>query len=234
MESRYGAETARHYAAYRPPLHDRILGLALAPEERFELGLDVGCGAGHSTHAAARWCKRMVGIEPDSNMLEVCQPTPGVTFLEMDDHLDQGFFDGSFDLATFAGSLFYRDPDGTLEELSWLLTANATIVVYDFDVKLTPFFQALSFIPPASAYDHGRNFSQVDYPFLEEACSLRPQLDFLASAQEIAHLLLSVKEWRECLLAKFEEAEIVSRIQGVYGDEITLTAKIFITRYLLR
>lgn len=230
----YGTETARHYAAYRPPLHERILALSLAPAERFELGLDVGCGTGHSTHAAAHWCKRIIGIEPDPRMLAICQAAPTITFLEMDDHLDQGFFDGSFDLATFAGSLFYRDPAETLHELSWLLTKQATIIVYDFDLQLQPFFTALAFTPPASNYDHQRNFSQVDYPFLEERQSLREKMTFSASAQEVTHLLLSVADWRNCLLQSFDQAGILSVIETRFGNDISIMADVFLTRYLLR
>ncbi|MEM1359088.1 MAG: class I SAM-dependent methyltransferase [Bacteroidota bacterium] len=234
MKDAYGAETAQHYAAYRPPLHERILALSLAPEERFELGLDVGCGTGHSTHAAARWCKRIIGIEPDPAMLAICKPAPTITFLEMDDRLDQGFFDGSFDLATFAGSLFYRDPAETLQELSWLLTKQATIIVYDFDVLLEPFFRILSFVPPPNNYDHNRNFTGVDYPFLEERQTLQNQLAFAASATEVTHLLLSVSDWRSCLLAKFTQREMAKLIEATLGPKIELIAEVFLSRYLLR
>lgn len=57
----YNLVTARHYAAYRPPLHASILALGLRDDELFREALDVGCGTGSSTHALGRWCDRVIG-----------------------------------------------------------------------------------------------------------------------------------------------------------------------------
>jgi hypothetical protein len=43
---RYDSTSARHYAAFRPPLHSLILERVIGPSESFQVGLDIGCGTG--------------------------------------------------------------------------------------------------------------------------------------------------------------------------------------------
>ena len=61
---------AGHYAAYRPPLHQKILSLALPKDRRFEVGLDVGSGTGYSAIALADFCESVFGVEPSDAMRE--------------------------------------------------------------------------------------------------------------------------------------------------------------------
>jgi ubiquinone/menaquinone biosynthesis C-methylase UbiE len=53
MRERYDQVTAGHYAAYRPALHSLILRRVFSDADSFDVGLDGGCGTGHSAIALA-------------------------------------------------------------------------------------------------------------------------------------------------------------------------------------
>ncbi len=58
----YDDQIARHYAAYRPPLHQLIINEALE-NQLFEVGLDIGCGTGCSAIALADRCRQVFGVD---------------------------------------------------------------------------------------------------------------------------------------------------------------------------
>jgi SAM-dependent methyltransferase len=121
------AGMAAGYARFRPPVHRKILELALGPGTAFQRALDVGCGAGVSTHALAGFADFAVGMEPVASML------PG----------NPGYFAGaaeaipvhagSIDLITAAGSLNYADLDLFFLEAARVLRADGRLLVYDFE-----------------------------------------------------------------------------------------------------
>lgn len=115
-ETDYNAITARHYAAYRPPLHSLILGRCLEDENKFTLGLDIGCGTGQSSIALYEFCERVIGIEPSTEMLSGALTHPHVDYVFFDqERID--FPDNSFDVVTLAGSLFYAKSQILLDEI---------------------------------------------------------------------------------------------------------------------
>jgi len=59
----YDAITASHYSAYRPPFHSIILERALRQNKKRQLGVDIGCGTGHSAQALTEYCNFVVGLE---------------------------------------------------------------------------------------------------------------------------------------------------------------------------
>ena len=62
-----GDDIAEGYVAARPPVHSAVVGRAFAQlgaERRPDRILDVGCGAGASTRAAAPWAHTTVGLDP--------------------------------------------------------------------------------------------------------------------------------------------------------------------------
>ena len=63
VTDRYSPAVAAHYAAYRPPLHARLLARVLGDRGPFDVGLDVGCGTGRSTVALAAHCARVYGVD---------------------------------------------------------------------------------------------------------------------------------------------------------------------------
>ncbi len=231
----YDDITAAHYAAWRPPLHQKILALAITPGKRFDHGLDVGCGTGQSTHALATFCDQVVGVDPSQQMIDRAQGDDCVRFLAQSRNngkIDQGFLDGAFDVITFAGSLHYQKPEIALEEISWLASEPATIIVYDFNVRLSPVFIALGQQPEAGDYDHKKNFGELTKYGLKESLQKAETLSFSASAEELGHLLFSVRDWREGILSGYDYAGLVALLtQSFSGEPINLSADVFITRY---
>ncbi|MEO9894623.1 methyltransferase domain-containing protein [Aurantibacter sp.] len=69
MSADYDTINAEHYAAYRPPLHQVILEKCLQ-KKTHNIGLDIGCGTGNSSIALAKFCNRVIGIDPSKSMLE--------------------------------------------------------------------------------------------------------------------------------------------------------------------
>lgn len=124
------------YANARPPVHGLILERAFAAlgrEMLFERALDVGCGSGVSTRALARWARRLVGVEPAVGMAAlVGTVAPGAGAVAGAGEA-LPFRDGSFDVATAAGSLNYvSDLGRTMGEVRRVLRRGGVLVVYDF------------------------------------------------------------------------------------------------------
>lgn len=135
MTERYDTAAAAHYAAYRPRLHRLILQRALGEDARFGDGLDIGCGTGYSAIALSEACERVVGVDPSPAMLERATPHERVRYLPgSGDALPLP--DGSADVITFAGSLFYTDTPATHAEARRVARPGALAIVYDFDLDL--------------------------------------------------------------------------------------------------
>lgn len=230
----YDAITAAHYAAWRPPLHHLILAKALATGKHFEHGLDIGCGTGQSTHALADYCEKVVGIDPSPEMIALAQDNDRVRFLAQtknNGEIDQGFLDGGFDVITFAGSLHYQKPEVALEEISWLASEPATIIVYDFNVLLEPVFTGLQVELRPGDYNHAKNFGSDTRYDLKRGRQLREVVSFGATPEEVGHLLFSVKGWREDVFSGLSYAAIVRQLSSALGRRVRLKAEIFLTRY---
>lgn len=233
----YDTTTARHYAAWRPPLHQKILDLAIAPGEHFVHGLDVGCGTGQSTRALATFCDDVIGVDPSQQMIDLAEGNDRIRFLAQTRNkgkVDQGFIDGPFDVFTFAGSLHYQEPEIALDEISWLASEPATIIVYDFNVLLDPVFASIDVMPEAGDYDHQKNFGKVDKYGLKEVLSKNETITFTATSGEVSHLLFSVKEWREGVLAAYSYGSLTEAISQRFPEgQIRLAAETFLTRYTI-
>jgi len=216
----YDFTTAAHYAGWRPPLHARILALGLRDDERFERGLDVGCGTGHSTRALKRYCG--------------APRLDGVRFIAQTGYcgaINQGFADGNFDLFSFAGSLHYQDPQQALKEISGLAADGATVLVYDFDVQLGPVTDGMGWRLPESDYDHQKTFSPNDGLQFSFVAELEESISFHCTPLELAHLLLSVKSWRDSAFHDLSYEEAAFRLTREFGPQLALTARAYLTRF---
>ena len=234
----YGHLTARHYHAWRPPLHACILATGLAGGKRFQSGLDVGCGTGHSTHALAKYCSRVTGIDPDGEMIARAEPSDcvifatGQTLATIEPTL-------VFDLVSFAGSLHYADLKKVTVQLPALITEGAVVLVYDFEVRLQDYFRCLGFMPGSSDYNHRACFLGH-----EEAMGLRREkcvtrgVSFRASAEQLAHLLLSLRDFREWAAETFKTDDpypaLSQRLSHLCSNEHQLSARTFLTRYAFK
>jgi len=96
MSDEYDRITAEHYAAYRPPLHQLILSKCLNENQNFASGLDVGCGTGFSTIALSSFCKKVIGIDPATEMLVRAIDADNVSYAAMKDQEKLSFDTNSF------------------------------------------------------------------------------------------------------------------------------------------
>ncbi|WP_339814116.1 class I SAM-dependent methyltransferase [uncultured Imperialibacter sp.] len=190
MTEDYDAVIAHHYSAYRPPLHQVILAKCLKPGAVYDNGLDIGSGTGQSCIALADFCEKITGAEPSKEMLAQAIGHSKVTYVHFDG-INLPFADSSFDLVTFAGSLFYARSQGMLNEVVRVCLPNAIVIAYDFEVL----FQRLPFgfhLPEESVgYNHRASFSGLEMNGLRETDSFVSDYQLGVSAENLAHLLLS-------------------------------------------
>ncbi len=229
----YGQATALHYDAWRPPLHVCILATGIASRERFQRGLDFGCGTGHSTHALAKYCSDVIGIDPGEKMVSRAKPSKKVSFSPQ--ALSSLESKPAFDVVTFAGSLHYVDSPQVIGELRPLLTKGAALIAYDFEVRLHDYFHCLGFVPGTSDYDHQAGFEQED--ILRIKCVNRG-MSFRASSEQLAHLLLSLRDFREWAEETFQSrkphASLSERLSQLCSGEHQLSARTYLTRYAFK
>jgi SAM-dependent methyltransferase len=126
---------AEGYARARPPLHGRIVDRVralLAPSGRVAAALDIGCGSGLSTRPLTSLADRVLGIDPNPQMLSWARSVaPGARFTAARaEALPLGA--STVDLITAAGSLNYTDPPAVFREAARILTRSGAMCVYDF------------------------------------------------------------------------------------------------------
>ncbi len=240
MEKEYSLDIARHYAAYRPPLHSLILERCLGPGEHFEQGLDIGSGTGQSTLALTRYCNQITGLEPSRAMLEIAIRHPQIEYRYFDGK-KLPMPDQTADLVTFAGSLFYGKSQQLLDETLRVSREAATILIYDFEVLCDRLFLRLNIQPPAddNPYDHTTDFSGLNQKGLEKIFSVREETAFTSTPQQLGHLLLSYQSLRPVLTDKYRKFEcydlLVSDLTSLATEgNLQLAAIIYYTRYRTR
>jgi SAM-dependent methyltransferase len=234
MTDRYDSAVARHYAAYRPPLHRVILERVLRPGEFFQAGLDIGCGTGYSAVALTRYCGRVLGLDPSPAMLAAAQRHPGITYLHGSGDALGRLPVPAVDAVTFAGSLFYAKTGGLRKELGRVCAPGATILVYDFEVFLGEAMAEAGVDDPAPTadYDHQANLSGWAEFALEGSGAERVQL--AVSGNEMAHLLLADSNRYDAFLKRFPSRDPFELLAGSLSDrggEIPLQAGFYFTRY---
>ncbi|MBX2856808.1 MAG: class I SAM-dependent methyltransferase [Rhodobacteraceae bacterium] len=230
----YDAAAARHYAAYRPPLHQLILAEALG-RARGRIGLDVGCGTGRSAVALAEYCDSVIAIDPSRAMLDAAVPHHQVEYRRGSGD-DLPVEAGAVDLVTFAGVLPYLDTAAVLEELRRVCAPNAHVLVYDFEVILADVMAvlSLSFEQEPAPYDHASNLQgQQGVSTLHKEAR---QISFPLTEVQAAHVLLSNK-MRSQLLSKMFSAsdpfDPVVKALRASGWSGALSARIFYTLHSL-
>ncbi len=194
MSLEYDAITAFHYATYRPPLHAHILAKCSLAHS-FLVGLDIGCGTGHSSQALKHYCQYVYGLEPSSVMLAVALSYNGVEYRLMNNASLQ-LLDKSVGIITFAGSLNYVNSEDLLSEISRVSVVGATIVVYDFKILLDNIIEMLigkndSF--DGTNYDHQINFDAIHQGLLIKTHQHEEALRTTMTIEQIAHVLLASK-----------------------------------------
>ena len=238
MAKEYDQITAFHYAAFRPSLHLQILRECLEGEAEYGLGLDVGCGTGQSSIALANCCKRVIGLEPSEEMLDKSIEHPGVAYHHYDGrHFD--FQQDSFDIITFAGSLYYAKSQQLLDEVIRVGKDACKIIIYDFEICLDPMLEKLNAYEtsrPMATYDHEVNFNGLDQNSVQLEKELKKSLSMEISIGSIAHLLLSSKANYGLLSEVFGSDElydkVTQKLHAISTSESTpVAAKTYSTVY---
>ena len=235
MSETYASKVAAHYAAYRPPLHAKVLGQALHGSESFGDGLDVGCGTGYSALALAKYCLRVNGIDPSPSMLSHAMANERITYLEGSGER-MPVPDSSADIVTFAGSLFYAKSQKLVAELRRVCRPQALIVAYDFDVLVDDILQPFDIATDQSGddYDLAANFS--DSTGFVKLAVANGQLHFEATASELAHTLLSNSVRLNAFSDKYHTSDpfpVLKRALGQAKEQHLLTANIYFSKYRL-
>ena len=218
MREQYDGVVARHYASYRPALHGPILSRAISDVEAFPVGLDIGCGTGHSAIALATYCDKVFGIDPSEAMLADAAGHPKVNYiLGTADDLG-GVPSLPVNIITLAGSLHYAKSDRLRQQLNLVCCPGATIVVYDFEIGLDQVLASMNINVPAVAsdYDHAANL--VDWKEFPARTRETGQLRLELSAKNLGHVLLADSN-------RFKSISKQLRLQDPYASLVRQLAR---------
>ena len=233
MTEPYNQAVARHYAAYRPPLHKLILKRVFSTEQRFSDGLDVGCGTGRSTVALAEFCRRVYAIDPSQAMLDAATPHEAATYFQGSGESIR-LPNRSIDVVTFAGSLFYAEANATVREIKRVCRPSALIVPYDFEILVDDALQDFGVASkvPESTYNHRANLSGVS-GFAEMLVEHdRIELDVPASG--LAHILLADAARHDVFVSRYnapDPFETLAADLESMNERLVLRADIFYATY---
>jgi ubiquinone/menaquinone biosynthesis C-methylase UbiE len=238
MNNEYDSITALHYASYRPSLHTQLLKSYLHSDEKFEIGLDVGCGTGQSAISLSSFCSKVVGVDPSQEMINKSIIKTKVSYhLMQPNKLD--FSNDTFEVVTFAGSLFYAKSQALLNETIRVSKSNSKIIVYDFEVLMSDAFKLLEIDDndlSNSDYDHTTNFSGLDEHCLAQIEQFKQMVQFEISISDLAHLLLSSKEDYTRVATKFKSDDLYGAVLQHLKKRIKLStmhlkANTYLTAY---
>lgn len=153
----------------RPFLHRQVIERFQndTGRQHFELGLDIGCGAGLSTKALKAICTNVIGTDLSPEMIrvakEVCVQEQGITYL-VSSAEDLSLENTKADIATAAGAIQWIDRDRFLPKLRQHMKAGGYLLIYDFAISDT-----MTAIPAYTDWWHGQYLAQFPKPYRNEA-----------------------------------------------------------------
>jgi ubiquinone/menaquinone biosynthesis C-methylase UbiE len=237
MSTTYDKITAFHSAAYRPGLHETILHNCLG-NKKFERGLDIGCGTGVSTIALRNFCNDVIGVDPNEKMLSQAVPKDNLNYqLMVGNKLP--FANNSFDICTYAGAWWYGKSQALLDETLRVSTKNGAILLYDFEVDLSTFYNRMDLVPAdLKGYDHSSNFEGLATAKVTATSKKTDRKQLLLSPSELAHLLCSEQQIYNQLAQRFSNDDafnhLLQYIIKYFGQSnIPITAVTYYTHYKL-
>jgi SAM-dependent methyltransferase len=240
MENQYDLITAKHYAAFRPPLHKIILRKCLNKDNHFQKGLDIGCGTGQSSIALAGYCSRVTGIEPSRDMLQMAIVHPKIEYQEYDKR-KISFPENTFDIVTFAGSLFYAKSQELYDDVVRVCRDYSTIIIYDFIVSYDDIYSRLDILNliEKSDYNYKIDFSGLEINGLDKFSSSEEIIPLKVTSSNLANLLLSMKRTFKVVEKKYDSSDpftiLVEELGKLTNSNLhDLSAKTYHTRYQYR
>jgi SAM-dependent methyltransferase len=203
----------------------------LSGEERFALGLDLGCGTGHSAVALAGYCDLVLGLDRSWSMLSRATAHARVHYvLGTSEQIPVAA--ASIGVVTFAGSLFYAERRVAAAEVR-RVCPRGPVVVYDFEVLLNEVLRGLGMETdePASDYDHGASFE--DAPGFHEVARGGERVTLPVAAGQLAHIVLSDSSRLDRFTAKHGSYDpfpmLVAALQA--AGRASIEAEIYYRRY---
>lgn len=237
MKSIYDDLTARHYAAFRPPLHELILDKCLGNLPFSKSGLDIGCGTGTSSIALAGFCEKVIGIDPSQSMLDHAASHPKVTYLLFDGR-QLNLFGKDFDIITFAGSLFYAKSQSLLDEVVRVGKIKSLILIYDFEIVWEEIFVRFGIQNESrnTDYDHKVDFSGLDLSHVKIVKSLKEIIKINILPENLAHVFLAEEGIYPIMKDKFPTVNLFEFVSNELSKEKLdeLKVKIFLTVYQIK
>ena len=234
MSEKYDEIVAKHYWAYRPPLHEIILARVLSKNDLFENGLDIGSGTGYSSVALAHYCNQVIGVEPSISMLEKAVPNKKIKYLHgYGTSLPASI--SEVNIVTFAGSLFYTKSQDLIQELKKVCLDQSTIVVYDFMVLIEEVLEYLGIeLKKVSDYDHEINFDDcLDFT---KIITSKEQILLSISVSQLAHVLLGDSQIYALFAHKYGIVDPYTQILEKFDSQeqlLSLKVNIYFSKYLL-
>ena len=238
MSSEYDSITAFHYAAYRPTLHNAILNRCISRENISSLGLDIGCGIGHSSIALTKFCEKVVGVDPSKSMIKNAIEHQKVEYQNSDCQV-LDFDSDSFDLVTFAGSLYYAKSQRLLDEVVRVAKNKGLVIIYDFEILVGDVLKGLGFSSKKDdTYNHETDFSGLSAHSISLISNEKETAKINVSVTNLAHLILSVKEhylfFNEKLVADNLHHQLSERLfELIESTDFEIDAKLYYKVYLI-
>ncbi|HJO93106.1 MAG TPA: class I SAM-dependent methyltransferase [Victivallales bacterium] len=233
MTEKYNQIIAGHYSAFRPALHEIILEHVLTKNESFQKGLDVGCGTGYSAKALTKYCSHVYGIDPSKSMLEEATKNAKITYLQGSGK-DLPVSDGSVDIVTFAGSLFYANSPSLVKELRRVCHKQTIIIPYDFEILFNDFLHKfdIDIIKSVSNYNHKINFSDNDN--FTEIIACNEKTIIKVTANELAHVLLSSSYLYDLFVEKFSVSDPFNMlVNKLENKQHYLEVNLYYSKYII-
>ena len=237
MTEQYDETVAQHYAAYRPPLHRKILNRLVTTNERFQTGVDIGCGTGHSAIALADYCEEVTALDPSRSMIDQAVSHAKVSYRHGKNGDLSTLPNDQFSVASFAGSLFYAKCDQLKSELLRVLCRDGVVFVYDFELLLDSYLVSggVSDGIPDSNYNHEENLS--DWPEFRPDRVGRDELSLELSPVEIGHVLLANSQYFTAFANRFSTDNpvhpLIAHIQSL-GHPEPVQTNIYFSRYAVK
>ena len=128
---------AEGYAKDRPFLHEHVIDRLKEKKQilqKYESGLDIGCGAGLSTRALRMICHRVIGTDISEHMIMAASALyddAGYTFLQCSAEETRAEME-SIDVVTAAGVINWVDEKKFLPAIQKVLKPEGLLLIYDF------------------------------------------------------------------------------------------------------
>lgn len=232
----YDHHIANSYQSYRPKLHSLILGNTFTKNDsHFHRALDIGCGVGHSSTALLPYSESVIGLDMSEAMLARAKTHKKISY-QHSNSPELNFKPETFDLITFAGSLFYCKSDVFLQECLRVLHDKGIVLVYDFTVDLNPVLLSLELNTMESDYDPTTNLDDVSQLHLEDRFHFQHR--FLISREDLPFILFSDTTIKGQLSLQSSGLDALKSIGELIVDKvheqfISCTAELYCSRYQL-